>query len=123
MRGSLVLTDAESVSGRLPQSNDRFGAVPPAGPTELVITRIFHRKVSHDSRFHANRRPGTRGLRRRSGFAGVIRELQSAGIAVQAPPNPLRGVAFDASAVGAAVAAIDGPVLKGTASTARWRAG
>ena len=58
-----------------------------------------------------------------SGFAGVVRELQSAGIAVQAPPNPLRGVAFDASAVGAAVAAIDGPVRKGAASTARWRAG
>jgi pimeloyl-ACP methyl ester carboxylesterase len=46
-----------------------------------------------------------------SGFGGVIRELQSAGIQVQAPPNPLRGVAFDADTVGAAVAAIDGPVL------------
>jgi pimeloyl-ACP methyl ester carboxylesterase len=46
-----------------------------------------------------------------SGFAGVIRELQSAGIVVQAPPNPLRSVAGDADTVGAAVAAIDGPVL------------
>ena len=46
-----------------------------------------------------------------SGFAGVIRELQSAGITVQAPPNPLRSVAGDAATVGAAVAAIDGPVL------------
>ena len=46
-----------------------------------------------------------------SGFAGVIRELQWAGIPVQAPPNPLRGIAADADAVGAFVAAIDGPVL------------
>lgn len=46
-----------------------------------------------------------------SGFAGVIRELQFAGIVVQAPPNPLRSVAGDADTVGAAVAAIDGPVL------------
>jgi pimeloyl-ACP methyl ester carboxylesterase len=46
-----------------------------------------------------------------SGWAGVIRELQSAGLAVVAPPNQLRGVASDADAVGAAVAAVDGPVL------------
>src|SRR4051812_44140129 len=46
-----------------------------------------------------------------SGWAAVIRELQSAGFAVQAPPNPLRGVAFDADTVGAAVGAVDGPVL------------
>ena len=47
-----------------------------------------------------------------SGWAGVIRELQSAGITVQAPPNPLRSVAGDAATVGAAVAAIHGPVLR-----------
>ena len=46
-----------------------------------------------------------------SGFAGVIRELQWAGIPVQAPPNPLRGIAADADAVGAFVGAIDGPVV------------
>jgi len=46
-----------------------------------------------------------------SGFGGVIRELSSAGHAVVAPPNPLRGLAFDASAVSAAVQAIEGPVL------------
>jgi pimeloyl-ACP methyl ester carboxylesterase len=46
-----------------------------------------------------------------SGFAGVIRELQSAGISVVAPPNPERGLASDAASVGAVVAAIDGPVL------------
>src|ERR1700751_1133463 len=46
-----------------------------------------------------------------SGFAGVIRELESAGHTVLAPPNPLRGVAFDASVVGDVVKAIDGPVV------------
>jgi len=46
-----------------------------------------------------------------SGFAGVIRELESAGHAVVAPPNPLRGVAFDAATVGAVAGAIDGPVV------------
>jgi pimeloyl-ACP methyl ester carboxylesterase len=46
-----------------------------------------------------------------SGFRGVIRELQSAGYPVVAPPNPLRGLAFDAAAVAAHVAAIDGPVV------------
>ena len=34
-----------------------------------------------------------------SGFAGVIRELESAGHMALAPPNPLRSVAFDASVV------------------------
>src|SRR6516164_10808923 len=46
-----------------------------------------------------------------SGFAGVIRELESAGHTVVAPPNPLRGVAFDAATVGAVAGAIDGPVV------------
>ena len=46
-----------------------------------------------------------------SGFAGVIRELESAGHTVLAPSNPLRGVAFDASVVGDVVKAIDGPVV------------
>lgn len=46
-----------------------------------------------------------------SGFAGVIRELNSAGHQAVAPPNPLRGLAFDASAVSAAVKAIETPVL------------
>jgi pimeloyl-ACP methyl ester carboxylesterase len=46
-----------------------------------------------------------------SGFAGVIRELQTAGVEVQAPPVPLRGLAFDADTVAAHVAAIDGPVV------------
>lgn len=46
-----------------------------------------------------------------SGFAGVIRELENAGHPVVAPPNPLRSLAFDAAAVGAAVSAIDGPVV------------
>jgi len=46
-----------------------------------------------------------------SGFAGVIRELESAGHTALAPPNPLRGVAFDASVVSDVVRAIDGPVV------------
>ena len=46
-----------------------------------------------------------------SGFAAVIRELNSAGHAVIAPPNPLRSLASDAAAVSAVVKAIDGPVL------------
>jgi pimeloyl-ACP methyl ester carboxylesterase len=46
-----------------------------------------------------------------SGFTGVIRELQSGGHAVIAPPNPLRSLASDAAALSAVVKAIDGPVL------------
>jgi pimeloyl-ACP methyl ester carboxylesterase len=46
-----------------------------------------------------------------SGFAGVIRELRSAGHAAIAPPNQLRSLASDAAAIRAAVGAIDGPVL------------
>ena len=46
-----------------------------------------------------------------SGYAGVIHELVAAGLAVVAPPNPLRGLAFDADAVRAFVAAIDTPVV------------
>jgi pimeloyl-ACP methyl ester carboxylesterase len=46
-----------------------------------------------------------------SGFAGVIRELESAGNRVIAPPNPLRSLASDAAAVSAVAKAIDGPVL------------
>ena len=46
-----------------------------------------------------------------SGFAGVMRELENAGHSVVAPPNPLRSLAFDAAAIGAAVSAIGGPVV------------
>jgi pimeloyl-ACP methyl ester carboxylesterase len=46
-----------------------------------------------------------------SGFAGVIRELESSGITVVASANPLRGIAFDAACVRAFVEAIDGPVV------------
>jgi pimeloyl-ACP methyl ester carboxylesterase len=46
-----------------------------------------------------------------SGYAGVIRELTADGYTVVAPPNPLRGLASDAAAVGAVVSAIEGPVL------------
>ncbi len=46
-----------------------------------------------------------------SGFGGVIRELQAEGHSVVAPPNPLRGLAFDAAAIAAHVLAIDSPVV------------
>jgi pimeloyl-ACP methyl ester carboxylesterase len=46
-----------------------------------------------------------------SGFTAVIRELNSAGHAVIAPPNPLRSLASDAAALSAVVKAIDGPAL------------
>jgi pimeloyl-ACP methyl ester carboxylesterase len=46
-----------------------------------------------------------------SWFGGLIRELQSAGHDVVATPNPLRGLAFDATALSTSVSAIDGPVV------------
>lgn len=46
-----------------------------------------------------------------SGFGGVSRELIASGHDVVAPPNPLRSLAFDASALSADVKAIEGPVL------------
>ena len=46
-----------------------------------------------------------------SGFSGVIRELRSIGYTVLAPPNPLRGLAFDAAAIASYVTAIDRPVV------------
>jgi pimeloyl-ACP methyl ester carboxylesterase len=46
-----------------------------------------------------------------SGWGDIIRELESGGVTVFAPPNPLRGIAADAEGVRAFVAAIDGPVV------------
>jgi pimeloyl-ACP methyl ester carboxylesterase len=46
-----------------------------------------------------------------SSWAGVIPELQSAGIDVIAPANPLRGIASDGTYIAAVVAEIPGPVL------------
>src|SRR5580698_8150543 len=46
-----------------------------------------------------------------SGFAGVIRLLQSQGIPVRAPMNPLRGLAFDAEAIARYATTIDGPIV------------
>ena len=46
-----------------------------------------------------------------SGFAGVTRELEAAGHAVIAPPNPLRSLASDAAAIADVVRSIDGPVV------------
>ncbi|MDW6064699.1 alpha/beta hydrolase [Streptomyces sp. FXJ1.4098] len=44
-------------------------------------------------------------------WSGVIRELQSHGVSVVAPPNPLRGLASDAAYVASVAAQIDGPVI------------
>ncbi|MGQ4382553.1 alpha/beta fold hydrolase [Streptomyces sp. SAS_270] len=44
-------------------------------------------------------------------WSGVITELQSEGIPVIAPPNPLRGLAADAAYVASVAAQIDGPVV------------
>ncbi|MEV0504194.1 alpha/beta hydrolase [Streptomyces spectabilis] len=44
-------------------------------------------------------------------WLGVISELRGHGIPVMAPPNPLRGLAADASYVASVVSQIDGPVL------------
>ncbi len=46
-----------------------------------------------------------------SGWSGIIRELETAGVTALAPPNPLRGLTSDAAAVTAYVAAVDGPVV------------
>src|ERR1700677_82998 len=46
-----------------------------------------------------------------SGFAGVIRELQSEGVEARAPMNPLRSLAFDADAIARFATAIDGPII------------
>jgi pimeloyl-ACP methyl ester carboxylesterase len=46
-----------------------------------------------------------------SSWGGVIVELQSAGISVLAPPNPLRSLDGDAAYIAERVRQIDGPVL------------
>src|SRR4051812_50138271 len=46
-----------------------------------------------------------------SGWAGVIKELQSDGVPVIAPPNPLRSMNGDADYIARRVRQIDGPVL------------
>jgi pimeloyl-ACP methyl ester carboxylesterase len=46
-----------------------------------------------------------------SSWSGVIVELQSRGIPVLAPPNPLRGLDGDAAYIAERVMQIDGPVL------------
>src|SRR6202035_2992150 len=46
-----------------------------------------------------------------SGYGGVIRRLQAEGLAVRAPMNPLRGLAFDADAIARFTTSIEGPIL------------
>jgi pimeloyl-ACP methyl ester carboxylesterase len=46
-----------------------------------------------------------------SSWAGVIPILQAAGIAVLAPPNPLRGIAHDAAYIANFINQLPGPVL------------
>ncbi|NEA57436.1 alpha/beta hydrolase [Streptomyces sp. SID13666] len=44
-------------------------------------------------------------------WTGVIAELQSHGVPVVAPPNPLRGLVSDAAYIASVAAQIDGPVV------------
>ncbi|AZP15379.1 alpha/beta hydrolase [Streptomyces aquilus] len=44
-------------------------------------------------------------------WSGVIEELQSHGIPVIAPPNPLRGLASDSAYIASLASQIDGPVV------------
>ncbi|MFF0223402.1 alpha/beta fold hydrolase [Streptomyces sp. NPDC004629] len=44
-------------------------------------------------------------------WSGVIAELQDHGVAVVAPPNPLRGLASDAAYIASVASQIDGPVV------------
>ena len=46
-----------------------------------------------------------------SGWAGIIKLLQAAGISVMAPANPLRSVSGDAAYIASVVSQIPGPVL------------
>jgi pimeloyl-ACP methyl ester carboxylesterase len=46
-----------------------------------------------------------------SGFAGVIRELQSKDVEVRAAMNPLRSLASDADAIARYASTIDGPII------------
>jgi pimeloyl-ACP methyl ester carboxylesterase len=46
-----------------------------------------------------------------SSWNGVIERLQATGVAVTAPPNPLRGVAHDAAYIASVLNQIPGPVL------------
>jgi pimeloyl-ACP methyl ester carboxylesterase len=46
-----------------------------------------------------------------SGFAAVIHELESDGLTVRAPANPLRSLSIDTDALKAYVGAIEGPVV------------
>ena len=46
-----------------------------------------------------------------SGYAGVIWKLQSRGVEVRAPMNPLRSLAFDADAIARYATTIEGPIV------------
>src|SRR3712207_5899590 len=46
-----------------------------------------------------------------AGWNGVIERLQKRGLKVVAPPNPLRGVAYDSAYVASYINQIPGPVL------------
>ena len=46
-----------------------------------------------------------------SSWDGVVERLQHQGYTVEAPANPLRGIAFDAEYLSSVVAQIEGPVL------------
>jgi pimeloyl-ACP methyl ester carboxylesterase len=46
-----------------------------------------------------------------SSWNGVVERLQAKGIPVTAPPNPLRGIAFDSACIASLIEQIPGPVV------------
>jgi pimeloyl-ACP methyl ester carboxylesterase len=46
-----------------------------------------------------------------SGWAGVVQRLQNDGYTVDAPPNPLRGLATDSATIAGFLATISGPIV------------
>jgi pimeloyl-ACP methyl ester carboxylesterase len=46
-----------------------------------------------------------------SSWSGVVQRLQGRGYTVIAPPNPLRGIDFDAAALSSVLKTVDGPIV------------
>jgi osmotically-inducible protein OsmY len=61
---------------------------------------------------YADDRSGARRFADASRFPGVIRQLQSPGHTVVAPPNPLRSLAFDAAAIPAFAGGLGAPAVR-----------
>ncbi|MFL5758503.1 MAG: alpha/beta fold hydrolase [Thermomicrobiales bacterium] len=85
-------------------------------PVRSSVTSFKKGTVMTDSTPTANRAPLTVALVHgafadASGWNGVIKLLEAAGVTVTAPPNPLRGIAYDAAYIASFLNQIPGPVL------------